>query len=126
MPVTLHPAHTPAALAQDKRKHPATRLREARILQWLVADGYSAAEIAGFAQLSEGRVKESLSLLALPAEGQRAMEDGTLRVGLALAIAQLTPVNQQVMVTRWLAGGFRDDVHALRYVRTVRRDEAGL
>ncbi|MFF5968237.1 hypothetical protein ACFY64_31840 [Streptomyces collinus] len=123
MTVTLHPAHTAAALAQETRKHPATRLREARLLQRLVVDGHGAPEIAAYSGLSEERVKQSLSLLTLPPAGQEAVESGRLPVDLALDIARLCEVNRRVIVARWIEGGFRDASHAARYVKAVRRDE---
>ncbi|MFD4315016.1 hypothetical protein [Streptomyces sp. NPDC058548] len=123
MTFKLIPAPLAAVITQEAAKCETDPLREAQVLNVLVAAGYNARDIAELAGSTWHRVDLRLSLLGLIDAGKGAMREGLLPVDLAGGIARLSEPNQQLMLNRWLRGDFRNARHAERYVSAIQADE---
>ena len=91
-------------LAENVQREDLRPLEEARAYESRMARfGWSLAETARKAQVSESKVRNRLALLTLVPEAQKLVDEGHLGVGYGEAMAGLD-VNRQRIALRWLNG----------------------
>lgn len=90
-------------LAENVQREDLRPLEEARAYQnRMERFGWSIAETARKAQVSESKVRNRLALLSLVPEAQKLVDEGQLGVGYGEAMAGLD-VNRQRLALQWLA-----------------------